>query len=59
MPCEVRFEPPEIVEVLASPEKDEGRADHSLVFARDGVAHALEQTPPTTQIADVRRWDRR
>jgi len=53
VPSEVRFKPPEVVEVLVSPEEDEGLADPSLVSTRNSVVHALEQTPATTQIADV------
>src|SRR5256885_14053344 len=54
----MRFEAPEMIEVLASPEEDESRADLSFVSPRDGGVHALEQTPATTQIPDVRRRDR-
>jgi hypothetical protein len=54
----MRFEAPEMVEVLASPEEDEGRADLLLVSTRDGGVHALEQTPAAIQIPYVRRGDR-
>jgi hypothetical protein len=53
VPSEMRFETPEIVEVLARPEENEGRADVSLVPTCDGIVHTVEQAPASVAIADV------
>src|SRR5439155_18786170 len=56
--AEVRFEPPEVVEMLARPEQHECGPDRCLVAAAGGVADAREQTAAALGVADVRRWHR-
>jgi hypothetical protein len=58
VPAEVRLETPQVVEVLARPQQNEGRPPLRVVTAGYRVAHALEQAPPTFHVPDVRRRNR-
>ena len=54
----MRFEAPEIVEVLARPQENEGGTEFRLVAAGDGVAYTREQSSAPRRVADV-LWRRR
>src|SRR5438132_10405034 len=56
--AEVRLEVPEVVEMLARPQKEERRADGRLVAAASGIPDAREEAAAAVGVADVRRRDR-
>src|SRR5437588_3512969 len=59
VPAKVRFEPPQVVQVLACPEQNERRTQLRLVTAGDGLAHAREEAAPALSVGNVRPRDRR
>jgi len=55
VPPEVRFEAPEVVQMLARPEQHGRGMDRCLVSTARGVAHACKQAATTVCVANV-RW---
>ena len=55
MPAEIRLQTPQVVEVLARPEQDEGGPPLRLVDTGHCLANAGEQAPLAIGVSHVRR----